>query len=143
MAAEVKLPASVQEIADVIGRQDALRLVRQLPRCLVEDKRRPGSMQERVMLYVPKKVKPGHPLVRILGAEGAEKMVRAFGGECLHPANCNAIHKDYRNDAVRKRHREGSRVPVLAASFGVSERQIRNVLRQSANDNAADNGGAQ
>ena len=142
MAATTELPASVQEIADVIGRDDALRLVWRLPRCQVEDKRKPGATQERVMLYVPKKMKPAHPLVRILGAEQAQKMVATFGGEILHPANCRGLHRAFRDREVRRQRAEGLSIKILAISFDLSERQIRNLVRAPANDNAAESGGA-
>jgi hypothetical protein len=81
-----QLPASVQEIADVIGREQALRLIASLPS--YRDNR-PGKAHKRLMLYVPQRITMDHLLVQVLGFEDAAKMVNHFGGECLHPANCS------------------------------------------------------
>jgi hypothetical protein len=80
------LPKSVQEIADVIGREKALHLIRSLPTYVAG---KPGKKCTRVMLYVPQRLRMDHPLVLILGFEDAAKMVDVFGGECLQPANCS------------------------------------------------------
>ena len=48
------LPESVQEIADVIGRDGALRLVCQMPVCY----RAQNKRSHKVILYVPKRLKP-------------------------------------------------------------------------------------
>lgn len=80
------LPKSVQEIADVIGRDKALHLIRSLPTYVAG---KPGKRCTRVMLYVPQRLRLDHPLVLILGFEDAAKMVDHFGGECLQPANCS------------------------------------------------------
>jgi hypothetical protein len=80
------LPASVQEIADVIGREQALHLVANLPR---RSDNRPGKACKRPMLYVPQRITMDHKLVAILGFEDAAKMVNAFGGENLYPATCS------------------------------------------------------
>ena len=63
------LPESVQEIADVIGRDQALTFIGQLPQA--------GKRKWRVCVYIPKTLSPDHKLVertrgRRLGAR-AEK----------------------------------------------------------------------
>ena len=70
------LPESVQEIADVIGTEAALRLVCQLPECY----RDAGKKSRKVILYVPKRLPLDHQLVEILGFPTAQKLVAAFGG---------------------------------------------------------------
>lgn len=136
----VKLPGSVQEIADVIGRERALFLIGQLPRCFPPS----GGGREQVILYVPKRLKPDHQLVQILGWHDASKLVAAFGGEILKPANCAHIHRAHRDANMVRLHAEGVPVQTLAEWFQVCERTVKNVLREKpqeerkpANDNNA------
>lgn len=120
------LPDTVQEIADVIGRDGALRLVCQMPVCYrAQNKRSP-----KVILYVPKRLKPGHRLVTILGMLKAQMLVKAFGGEILYPANCRFVFDRYRDDAVRQMVEQGERVPVVACLFDISKRHVRNLCRK-------------
>lgn len=135
----MKLPASVQEIADVIGDERALFLIGQLPRCIAGD---PGKQSERVILYVPKKLDFEHALVRILGWQDAQKMVAHFGGEILCPANCAAIYRPFRDENIVRLVTEGVPIPMVAEWFNVSERHVKNATREkpqeerrAANDN--------
>ena len=135
----MKLPKSVQEIADVIGRDRALFLVGQLPRFKRDDAR--GG--EQVILYVPLAFKPDHQLVGILGWDDAQKMVRHFGGELLKPGNCGDLYRPFRDDAMRQMHCDGIPLAMIADWFGMTERRVRQVVenpqeaqRRHANDNA-------
>ena len=138
---DVRLPASVQEIADVIGSDRALYLVGQLPRCYVD---KPGHKSWRVILYVPKQLKPDHPLVKMIGWKDAASLVNAFGGEILQPASCAEIYRRFRDQAAIRMAGEGMKPAYIAELLGVSDRHVRNLLRektpqdmQAANDNTA------
>lgn len=142
----MRLPASVQEIAEVIGRERALFLIGKLPRCYTTDKRKretnKGGQSERVILYVPKQLKPDHCLVSILGWRDASRLVDAFGGELLAPANCGEILRVWRNASIADACRNGLPVAMAAEWFGVTARHVRNVLsaenpQQAVNDNMA------
>lgn len=129
----MRLPSSVQEIADVIGRDRALFLVGQLPRCY---KTRQHSKQAgwHVILYVPKVIKPDHQLVQILGWADATKLVAGFGGEILHPANCTEVYRAFR-DKTALAMIEGGKTPVeVAELLGVSDRHVRNLKREKAQE---------
>ncbi|HDR9259609.1 TPA: hypothetical protein QDB21_005631 [Burkholderia vietnamiensis] len=106
------LPKSVQEIADVIGREKALHLIRSLPTYVAG---KPGKRCTRVMLYVPQRLRMDHPLVQILGFEDAAKMVDNFGGECLQPANCsgNKGGRPKKNPDVDQKDCETQNQPVI------------------------------
>lgn len=148
------LPRAVQEIAEVIGRERALFLIGQLPRCYVRDKRyntRASSKGAcRVVMYVPKRLRPDHPLVAILGWQDAEKLTQAFGGEILCPPTMwDVTYRPFRDQSIVNIYRV-QRVPVgmLAQWFDVTEQRIRQVLeaagqtpqearRTPANDNRA------
>lgn len=139
----MRLPNSVQEIADVIGRERALYLIGQLPRCVAGA---PGKQSSRVILYVPKlrTLPTDHYLVRILGWNDAVKMARAFGGELLQPPNCSEIYRAYRDRMVREMRMQGMTHQYIAAVMAISDRQVRNIcaeipqqeLPKAANDNA-------
>lgn len=143
-----KLPASVEEIAEVIGRERTLYLIGQLPRCYVKDSRKAdvpkGGLSERVILYVPKTLKPDHYLVQILGWNDAQRMVRVFGGEMLCPANCRTVYQPHRDDGIRRMQADGVPITMIAEWFDMTERRVRQVLEipqqdqmQPQNDNRA------
>lgn len=129
----MKLPASVQEIADVIGTERALFLIGQLPRCYFRDTRWPDAKSGHVILYVPtvQRLGPDHELVRILGWQDAMKLARFFGGEILRPASCAGIYRSFRDENIMRIAREGTPVAMIAEWFGVSERHIKNLLREN------------
>lgn len=81
-----KLPKSVQEIADVIGREKALRLVKCWRKHYSGGE---GKKSYRTYIYIPRRIRREHPLVQILGFKYARRMVRHFGGEGLMVAGCS------------------------------------------------------
>lgn len=142
----MKLPYSVQEIADVIGVEQALFLIGQLPRCYMKDARYPGAKSAHVILYVPTlaRMKPNHELVRILGWDCAVKLATHFGGEILKPANCTGVYREFRDGNITRLVAEGVPVQMVAEWFGVSDRHVKNLTREipqqerkPANDNNA------
>lgn len=135
----MKLPPSVQEIADVIGRERALFLIGKLPKCYSGPRKWP-----QVILYVPKRLTFDHPLVEILGWADAQKLVQAFPGEILHPASCAGIYREFRDENILRLVGEGLPTMMIAEWFGVSDRHVRNLKREKphedlkpANDNNA------
>lgn len=148
-----KLPQSVQDIADVIGRDKALYLIGQLPKCQVRDNRykhRPGSTgTQRVIMYVPKRLKPDHVLVRILGWQDAERLVQAFGGEIICPPTLrDTVYLPFRDSAIVRIHREQrASIAEIASWFDMTERRVAQLLDgvketpqealQPANDNTS------
>lgn len=139
----MRLPASVQEISDVIGRERALFLVGQLPRCYQTRKATKQTCWH-VIMYVPKVIKPDHVLVRILGWQDAVKLVAAFGGEILHPASCSEVYRAFRDKTALGMSDAGMKPTEVAELLGVSDRHVRNLKREkaqealfAANDNTA------
>lgn len=136
----MQLPSSVQEIADVIGRDRALYLIGQLPTWA--DKRKDKGCT-RPIIYVPKRLKPDHPLVRVLGISQAEQLVSAFGGEVLQPGNCNSVYTAFRQREVERYVREGKLTPrEIAEIVGITASRVRTIAAQipheeikPANDN--------
>lgn len=132
------LPRNVQEVADVIGRDAALRLVDSLPRAL----NRPWQR----WCYVPQKIRPDHPLSLLLGWVLAEKLVHVFGGEMLTLSNCSYTRKDERDAAIRSMRASGRSVQDVAREFRMSDRQVRNIVKEisqvETNDNIANTAAA-
>jgi hypothetical protein len=119
------LPASVQMIADVIGVDEALRLVNLLPR-----KYRKQNPSGEAILYVPKAESLGadHRLVQILGYPAALKLVRVFGGEILYPAICKQVITACREDTVIRFRAKGMRKIEIATMLQISERQVSRII---------------
>ena len=90
----MRLPRSVQEIADVIGAWKALRLVRELPPCGKRDRRR--------NLYIPKphNLTEDHRLVQLLGWDDAMAMAEALGGDRVQPAPCKYLERAVQNRRI-------------------------------------------
>lgn len=140
----MRLPESVQEIADVIGRERALYLIGQLPKTYPPSTRTNHGATERVILYIPKSLRVDHPLVQILGWHDAMKLVRVFGGEIMQPANCREVYRRFRDQSIGRFIRLGMTTAQVAELMGVSDRHVRNVAREipqeerrPANDNNA------
>ncbi|ENG6107231.1 hypothetical protein [Serratia marcescens] len=113
------LSLCVQEIADVIGRERALYLIGQLPRIHIASRQ-----YSKVILYVPKRLTPEHALIKILGRDDADKLVNAFGGENLHPGNCEYLYRDFLHRTIKRMRGEGVRTRDIAALLGMSERNV-------------------
>lgn len=126
----MNLPASVQEIIEVIGVSETAHLIKNLP---TYRENMGGRAVERVILYVPKSVGPGHRLDNILGLETAQKLCAGFGGETLKPANANCIERWERNTKILRMANEGVPSRIIARSFDLTDRQIRNIVRRSGN----------
>ena len=114
------LPASVAEIADVIGRDKALFLIGQMPVA--------GKRPWRVCFYVPKILPADHMLVRLLGWHDAQKLTRAFSGMILQPSNCRFLHRHHRNREIRRMHAEDMPVADIADAVELSTYRVREIL---------------
>lgn len=122
-----RLPACVEEIAEVIGRERALFLIGQLPRF----KRTDARGGEQVILYVPRNLKPDHTLVGIIGWVDASRLVNVFGGELLKPGNCSCVYREFRDANIRRLVAEGVPTALVAEWFGMGERYVRGVALQN------------
>ena len=121
------LPAQTQLVADVIGRDRALYLVRNWKRMSSSCAKRP----ERICIYIPEKLTVDHELVRVMGWPDAAKLVKAFRREILELSMCDDIQRGWRNQAICRLAREAKmKPPELSEWFEISERQVRNVLKE-------------
>lgn len=121
------LPSRTQLIADVIGRDRALFLVRNWKKTLTSN----PKQKEWVCIYIPKNLTPDHELVRVMGWSDAAKLVKAFRGEILSLSTCEDVFRSWRNLSIQRLHKEQGLKPVdLAEWFEISERQVRNILKE-------------
>lgn len=132
----MKLPASAQEIADVIGRDRALYLIGKLPKTYPPSTRSSNGATERVIMYVPKTLKPDHSLVNILGWDDATKLVRFFGGEILCPANCKEIYRRFRDRSIAEMLNDGQLPEFIAELMSVSKKTVANIAKEFAQEEA-------
>lgn len=130
------LPRSVQEIADVIGRERALYLIGQLPRCSPPSTRTGKGGEQRVIMYVPteRRLKPDHILVRLLGWNDAVKLCRHFGGEILQPGNCQEIYRRFRDRHIVRMVADGIPAKMVAEWMQVTDRHVRGLVRENAQE---------
>lgn len=119
-----RLPSTVQEIAEIIGRDNALYLIGQLPTC-----KRSGGGTE-VLLYVPtlNRLTPDHRLVRVLGYALARKFCANLGGQLLKPANCNGIVREFRNRSIGQFWESGHTIQEIADIFEITTKYTRKIL---------------
>lgn len=120
------LPKSVADIAGIIGRQKALRLVGALePRRYTRPN---GRKFVRRVLYVPRRPDGDHILVRVLGRAGASRLVRSLSGYFIHLPPCTSLVRAHRDLAICRLSRAGVPDAELVVLFELSTRQIDNIL---------------
>ncbi|GGN45594.1 hypothetical protein GCM10011349_11860 [Novosphingobium indicum] len=102
-------------------------MIGQLPTCQAG---KAGHRSTRVMLYVPKRLKPNHRLVQILGEAQAAKLIEGFGGEILQPANCQEVYRRWRDSEARRMASDGMAPADIAEIMNVTARHIRNLTRE-------------
>lgn len=120
----MNLPKSVQQIADVIGVSQALKLIGLLPVCKVRDKRYSKAISNRIVLIVPSNLKADDKLVKMIGWNDALKLSKHFGGEFLYPATCAEIYRDFLKDTAHRMVRDGKKPAEVAEAMQIPYRTI-------------------
>lgn len=108
-----QLPASLQDMAEVIGDDDTMKLVENY-----------GGTR----IFVPHRMGAQHKLATLLGLEQARKLSNVFGGEALTIAQCSKLFKYKRNEEIRKKYDEGVSITVMVREYGITERQIYAII---------------
>lgn len=111
----MRLPKSVQQIADVIGQEKALGLVRTL---------RESQTGKTLWLYVPtaRNLHTNHALVEMLGWSDAMALCEALGGCHLFPSSCRYLERAVKNRRVLALRDTGLSVAEIATELGMSEK---------------------
>ncbi|AZB63877.1 hypothetical protein EBL87_09060 [Cereibacter sphaeroides] len=130
--AHLPLPDTLQDVAEVIGREAALRLAEGLPQC--------GSRSWRRMVYVPQKMKEGHPLVRLIGRERAEELRRSHTNMILEVPVCVEIRAAYREHVIRRLKAAEMPEQEIARMVGVDVAAVRAVAAAAPEEGAACHG---
>lgn len=118
-----RLPDSVAQIAEVIGVDAALKLVRQWPRA-TKCRTMPRG---RIAIYVPATMPADHPIAAIIGHEAAQKLAEIFGGENLFPATCGA-HAT--REAVIRALAVGAHTDMIARLFEITPQHVRLITKK-------------
>lgn len=126
------LPESVREIAEVIGRYDALRLIKQLP---TSYSGKEGHKSHKPIMYVPKTMSLANKWARFyltaIGWDKAMRLIRAFGGEILYPANCRHLESRLRDRDIKSCLAAGEDADLVATIFNVPRRHVMKLQRET------------
>ena len=77
--------------------------------------------------YVPRAPRDSHWLVEALGRERADRLAWRFGGDRIDIPS--RPPPEARNARIRELRALGRPLSAIAAEAGISERQVRNILR--------------
>lgn len=110
-----QMPASVRDLAQLIGVEGAIALVRAY-----------GGYD---YVEIPGKARSDHPLVRHIGLTSLERLVDVYGGDRLHIPRASRALKSLRNQEIVAKYDEGSKVNDLGREYGLSSKQIRIILK--------------
>lgn len=106
------LPTYVRQLADLIGRENAMKLVHEFGR----------------WLYVPRVIKPDHRIAKVVGIENAHKMSEEFSCIIIELGICKSLQQRLRNERIREMHSEGMRIKTISIAMNLSQRQIANII---------------
>lgn len=114
------LPETAQAIADVIGVEKTLELVR----AKKQDKCR--------SLYVPtsRRLRPSHVLVQILGADVARELAEEFGGIQLTLPKCSSVFNEGRNRKIIQMRQQGMKYRDIADELCMSLDAVKKIYRR-------------
>lgn len=111
------LPSTLQDIAETIGREAAVRLSEGLLR------QRTGARSWRRQIYIPQRLADDHPTVLILGRALAEELQETHVNCILEIPRCAGIQAAYREHVARQMLEAGETPDELVES-GVCTRPL-------------------
>ena len=107
-----RLPITLQEMEQLIGTKAVLLLV---------------AKYGGVRLYVPQKISAEHELAKLIGIDAAEKLAREYGSSTHEIPKALLASIDRRNTEIKNEYKMLSQ-RQLARKYGLTERQIRNIV---------------
>lgn len=116
----VPLPESVEEIAEVIGRGHAVRLV--------EGTRASGKRRWRRSLYVPKEMPEGHRIASMVGLDAATRLSFSHGNCIIELPSCFALRKAYAAAYAQQLADAGASEGEIAKEMGVEPKTVKGLL---------------
>lgn len=120
------LPKSVRDIIELVGLHPAMALVREFPGNII--KVPTGSVEDGKMRM---------RLIGLMGPEAADKFIATYGGERLAIPRCVEAMRDERDRQIIGDYDAGKPVSSLAFQFGLTERQIRTILKRVPGENVS------
>lgn len=115
---------TLREIADVIGREQALRLAGQV----IQWERRGKSQGKQGSFYVPRCRVEGSLLSELVPPNQDAKLVAAFGGEALTISAPMGMVRRLRDACIIGLAGMGRPMRTIGFLCDVSERQVRNIV---------------
>jgi len=110
------LPPRLAQLAELIGLPATLRLV----------EARGGTS-----IYVPDVATTDHWLARLLGIEAMLQLVGAYPRDYMHIDRAAAALRAARDRHIVSRHRAGESTASLALTYGLTQRQVFNILARA------------
>jgi sulfite reductase beta subunit-like hemoprotein len=113
-----QLPSTAQEIAEVIGVEKTMELVR-------------GKQKTKCRsLYVPSpnRMKSSHWLVQTIGEEAARELSQEYAGEPLTIPKCSCVIKLERNKRIVQMRQQGFRYQDIADTLGMNVSTVKMVF---------------
>ena len=114
---QVKIPASLRDLARVIGDHNVKNLIDQF-----------GGLR----IDVPKSTASQAKFMNALDQEGKEKITKNFSGERIYLPRYNSAMMEDRNATIIKWYKDGKSVNYISRNFSyqskMSERAIYNIL---------------
>ncbi len=117
MQQQATLPATAQAIADVIGIEKTMELVR-------------GKQQDKCRnIYVPapSRMRPSHWLIQTIGEDAARELAAEYAGEPLSIPKCSGLIKQQRNRQIIQMRCEGLTHLEIARAMGMSVSSVKTV----------------
>lgn len=116
----VPLPETMEEIAEVIGRGKAVRLV--------EGTRASGKRRWRRSLYVPTDMSEEHRIASMIGFEAATRLSYSHGNCIIELPSCFALRKAYLSDYAWQLSGAGASPGEIARELGVELKTVNALL---------------
>jgi len=116
----VPLPESVEEIAEVIGRGNAVRLV--------EGTRASGKRRWRRSLYVPAEMPEDHRIASMIGLEVATRLSFSHGNCIVELPSCFALRKAYAADYAQRLTDAGASESSIAKEMAIEPKTVKGLL---------------
>lgn len=119
----IALPGSVDEIAQYIGRGNAVRISEAAPQS--------GSRECRRVLYVPKKMPTDHTIVHVIGLGAAQILSHSHGNCILELPSCYALRRAYAFTVARELQALGKSNAQIAADMNLVGKTVDRILAEA------------
>ena len=121
---DIPLPEMVEDIASVIGRHAAVRLV--------EAAKRNGRRWWRGHVYVPQRVHEAHPLTGMIGLEAARALARTHSRMVIEIPQCRDLVEAFDAHLARQWHDDGLPIADIAETLSRSKRAVTAMVAPEA-----------